>query len=629
MANLSSGVLLKLIRDMKSSSSSDSGFLADDYLSDDDMDDGSSILQVTGIVPALADSDLFPDRGFYLQVSDSSHSTYVSLPPGHDDLILSDNLQLGQLILVRRLEASSPVPILHGLRLIPGRRPFPQHTAAIHATSSGTCSTICPATPERKKRQPRSANTWKMDGRKVGHGMLHSNSCPSSPTKRKEIDRVFSVVRQPMKIGVSHIDEESDESDKSSVITSISNSSSHSFVSMIPRPKTVRKIWEPDEFMKDRKREDKPILKTRSSSTGNFAHYSSCISKGESLEESWAGKRDGEELKVLLSNSAKRKILTASKASTKNPSTTIPLSTYDVMKWPDSNVLWGSLPSNLVKYGKEVLRRRDSALYATLDSLQEACALERLLGCLSTYSELQANKDRNPQKVVDKFLDFHEDLSRAALSTQSLAKTNSSFSQSISTSTIQAAKDASERRKCAASCIKAALKAEVSKSPRITNTTVDPIESSSSDRKPHTSISRQKKSTELSAVSALPTTLNCNIMTVDLAKALQSECNRWFLRYIEKFLDVIHSNRSCKAKESQIASLLCQLKRVDDWLATISAKDKSWAVERSKESFLLEDDDAEACERVRRKIYEILLRHVESAAMALESMSTADEDKVG
>ncbi|CAG7868352.1 unnamed protein product, partial [Brassica rapa] len=56
----------------------------------------SSLLQVISIVPALAGGELFPNQGFYLKVSDSSHATYVSLPDEHDDLILSDKLQLGQ-----------------------------------------------------------------------------------------------------------------------------------------------------------------------------------------------------------------------------------------------------------------------------------------------------------------------------------------------------------------------------------------------------------------------------------------------------------------------------------------------------------------------------------------------------
>ncbi|KAH0906109.1 hypothetical protein HID58_037936 [Brassica napus] len=72
----------------------------------------SSLLQVVSIVPALAGGELFPNQGFYLKVSDSSHATYVSLPDEHDDLILSDKLHLGQVIHVDRVESSSPLPIL-------------------------------------------------------------------------------------------------------------------------------------------------------------------------------------------------------------------------------------------------------------------------------------------------------------------------------------------------------------------------------------------------------------------------------------------------------------------------------------------------------------------------------------
>jgi hypothetical protein len=81
----------------------------------------SSLLQVVSIVPALAGSDLFTNQGFYLKVSDSSHATYVSLPEEQHDLILSDKIQLGQFIHVDRLEAPTPVPILIGVRPVPGR----------------------------------------------------------------------------------------------------------------------------------------------------------------------------------------------------------------------------------------------------------------------------------------------------------------------------------------------------------------------------------------------------------------------------------------------------------------------------------------------------------------------------
>ncbi|KAG2288345.1 hypothetical protein Bca52824_047949 [Brassica carinata] len=78
MANLVPGVLLKHMNtDVK---------IAGEHM--------SSLLQVVSIVPALAGGELFPNQGFYLKVSDSSHATYVSLPDEHDDLILSDKLHL-------------------------------------------------------------------------------------------------------------------------------------------------------------------------------------------------------------------------------------------------------------------------------------------------------------------------------------------------------------------------------------------------------------------------------------------------------------------------------------------------------------------------------------------------------
>ncbi|KAK8510404.1 hypothetical protein V6N13_100425 [Hibiscus sabdariffa] len=123
MENLVPGVLLKLLQHMKT-----------------DVKVGgehsSSLLQVVSIVPALAGGELFSNQGFYLKVSDSSHATYVSLPDEHDDLILSDKIQLGQFIHVERLESASPVPILHGVRPVPGRHPCvgsPEDIVATHS----------------------------------------------------------------------------------------------------------------------------------------------------------------------------------------------------------------------------------------------------------------------------------------------------------------------------------------------------------------------------------------------------------------------------------------------------------------------------------------------------------------
>jgi hypothetical protein len=108
MASLVPGVLVKLLQHMNTDVK-----VAGEHR--------SSLLQVVSIVPALAGSDLFTNKGFYLKVSDSSHATYVSLPEEQHDLILSDKIQLGQFIHVDRLEAATPVPILRGVRPVPGR----------------------------------------------------------------------------------------------------------------------------------------------------------------------------------------------------------------------------------------------------------------------------------------------------------------------------------------------------------------------------------------------------------------------------------------------------------------------------------------------------------------------------
>lgn len=111
MASLVPGVLLKLLQSINSNVK-----VRGEYR--------SILLQVISIVPALSGSDLWPNRGFFIKVSDSSHSTYVSLSKEDNELILNNKLQLGQFFYVDRMEGGTPVPILVGVRPVPGRHPF-------------------------------------------------------------------------------------------------------------------------------------------------------------------------------------------------------------------------------------------------------------------------------------------------------------------------------------------------------------------------------------------------------------------------------------------------------------------------------------------------------------------------
>ncbi|KAK9099580.1 hypothetical protein Syun_026625 [Stephania yunnanensis] len=111
MASLTPGVLLKLLQSINSNIK-----VCGEHR--------SVLLQVISIVPALTGSELFPDHGFFIKVSDSSHSTYVALSKDDNDLILMNKLQLGQFFYVDRIKAGTPVPVLVGVRPIPGRHLF-------------------------------------------------------------------------------------------------------------------------------------------------------------------------------------------------------------------------------------------------------------------------------------------------------------------------------------------------------------------------------------------------------------------------------------------------------------------------------------------------------------------------
>lgn len=110
MASLTPGILLKVLKNINSDVK-----VCGEYR--------SILLQVISIVPAITGSELWLDHGFFIRVSDSSHSTYVSLSKEDNELILSNKLQLEQFIYVEKVQSSIPVPVLVGVRPVPGRNP--------------------------------------------------------------------------------------------------------------------------------------------------------------------------------------------------------------------------------------------------------------------------------------------------------------------------------------------------------------------------------------------------------------------------------------------------------------------------------------------------------------------------
>ncbi|KMT15804.1 hypothetical protein BVRB_3g057790 [Beta vulgaris subsp. vulgaris] len=333
----------------------------------------------------------------------------------------------------------------------------------------------------------------------------------------------------------------------------------------------------------------------------------------------------------------------------------------------DASVLWTSLPSSVTKLGKEVLKLRDSAQIAAIEAMQEASAAESILRCLSKYSELSSSaKEDDPQPAVEQFLALHASLKSALLTVNSLSKNTAVGSSPDSQETLseETQKIISEKRKQAGSWVNAAIATDLSTfsvysdRPTLTslpislqsqnhklnpgNSPILILENASKNASPKTlskprlSVSSKASSpgTPRRAGEVLASSQKARVTLpppewdrgngldeyVDLAEKLQSESQNWFLRFVERFLDA-DVDTSALSDNGQIAGMLTQLKSVNDWLDEIgggSSKDEEQEEEDDEEEARV---SGETIDRLRKKIYEYLLTHVESAAAALGSSS--------
>lgn len=269
----------------------------------------------------------------------------------------------------------------------------------------------------------------------------------------------------------------------------------------------------------------------------------------------------------------------------------------------------------------------------------------------STYSELNAHaKEDNPQPAVEQFLTLHAILNNAHLLVQSLSKTVT-FDLSPGheeNPSEEALKVTSDQRKQAASWVHAALATNLSsftaysKQNSLTpssiavpttnrlhgNQSVLVLENSSKNAptkaqvKPRQIVGskivtpgtprRQVDGPTVNQKARAPPPLEWVRgdgldEAVEMAEMLKMESQDWFFEFVEKFLDA-DVDLSTLSDNGQLAGMLTQLKSVNDWLDGIaSAKDEGETPHFSPETI----------DRIRKKIYEYLLTHVESAAAAL------------
>ncbi|XP_042481939.1 uncharacterized protein LOC122062391 [Macadamia integrifolia] len=722
MASLVPGVLLKLLQHMNTNVK-----VAGEHR--------SSLLQVVSIVPALTGGELFPNQGFYLKVSDSSHATYVSLPDEHDDLILSDKLQLGQFIHVERLEAASPVPILRGVKPVPGRHPCvgsPEDLVATHSLGFLNSSESNPAqklktpskvlngsnsigdrennskiVPKGVKRNPiveKQNGSAKVEssGKKVASPVSRSKSqlsktalnlaekkeskskssnswsVPSSPTSCYSLPTSFEKfangVRKQANIkgldkatGALGLMEKTASIFRASTAVKklpAGNSIGNMFQGIEFGSKALRKSWEGGiDVKKGRentslevatKHDLKPEARSSLALRRNLGPNDKLSSKEEKFQMTAKKVTSNGGLGNLDKSNNQR--TSVGKKTSEVASNGLPGNLVKVLpnnrRLTDGSVSWSSIPSSLAKLGKEVLKHRDAAQMAAVEAMQEASAAESLIRCLSIFAELSSSaKEDNPQPTVEQFLSLYASLKRARLVADFLSKTTSTVSSSDHEDdpSEEALKISSERRKHAASWVQAALATDLSsftvfnkqpisslgpattlsQSQRVTSANQPILVLENSTKKSSTK-PQVKTRTLITSKLATPGTPrragnapssgekseatplewiqgNGIDEAVDLAHTLRAESQDWFLGFVERFLDSDVDTTSL-SDGSQIASMLSQLKNVNGWLDEIGS---------SKTDYEGSPVLTETIDRLRKKIYEYLLTHVESAAVAV------------
>ncbi|KAK3013915.1 hypothetical protein RJ639_009443 [Escallonia herrerae] len=628
MACLKSGVLVKLLEDMNAEINED--------------DRKPVLLQIRSIVPVLEEGDLWPNRGFYLKVSDSSHAIYVSLPQEQNEMILSNKLKLGQFVYVQKLEETHPVPMLRGVTPVPGRRPcdgtpediFPAMNLVKFLEGSDSESIVEKGVILEKKIF--ECSTGKLNrGLSDSEAFMKRRADLERETRGKFRSLSASKARpREKKLGLRYIGKKCDAEEKA--FEGISK----------------RRSWTQSEILGVKEIFNSSSVKheTRSRARCRSATVSPVRSAPyDSSDDSLTctrRRRDTAAAKKSVKSSNRSKI-PVSKSKCDQTSGSVPTcSLVENTRGAETRVLWDTLPSSLVKFGREVLRQRDVALLAAVEALQEACAAERLTRCLSTYSELQLAKGDDLQPFVDKFFDLQDDLAHTrqimqSLTNISVVRTSDTESSSIGTDcTVKELGLALERKKNAALWIKSAVAVDLlplSETLKATTSgfdatnTVKKISTASRGPKPKGAcfVGKQRKNSEIPLILAAdkdnqqPEWVKGSTLcaTADLAASLQDQCRRRFFGHLEKYLDEIEGKASSMESDSQVAGMMYKIKKLNDWLDVIGSKEANSAKDECKESSTLSDQEIEACDRVKNKIYGILLKHVERTAMALRLTS--------
>ncbi|XP_038983113.1 uncharacterized protein LOC103702341 isoform X2 [Phoenix dactylifera] len=552
MASLTPGVLIKLLKNINSDVK-----VCGEYR--------SILLQVISIVPAITGSELWPDHGFFIKVSDSSHSTYVSLSKDDNELILTNKLQLGQFIYVDRIEAGTPVPVLIGVRPLPGRNPC-------MGNPKDLMHMIVP--PDIPQAQDNETNTFKSSELSDGE--------KESPKRRVVIKEEKAVVSSRYMQGVSSINAKSAGSDSNAAGDKVNGNASD----VEPQKKIVA-----SKSKQELKSQVWPSTTTTSGYQNNIKVKQESSEGSQKESPTLRNQSNAVKVKQDYTEGSQKEASTPTKnSSTKNtsiikqrtPSNFHSSSLSNSRRRVVDNMPWDSLPSNLIKPGKGIVRRKNMAFLVAAEAQREATAAAALVKGLSIFADLRKSAtEDNPHVSLTKFFSLHRLIDHPNIAIQ---KDNS----------FQMPKQAPSDKE------KLSKKTSLPNSRNVINAPKFPEESYGNEK---LEWARGDGFKEIQEVR----------------DTLRKETQSWFLNFLEGALDTgFHAESRVKkgakdragghSKESdeRIAVTLSQLKDANDWLEQLRNEVGT---------------ETETIDRLKQKIYACLLGHVESAASALESRS--------
>ncbi|KAL5098449.1 hypothetical protein RYX36_002776 [Vicia faba] len=370
MASLTPGVLSKLLQNAGNRVTSEHR---------------QPLLQVTEIIPHLSEDTWQPNTGYFLKLSDSLHSAYVSVSNSDAELIRSDKLQLGQFVYVTRFDSdgsSSPVPLVSGLNPLPKRRPCVGNPTDL--VSSEFLNFLTTSKPNN--------NVKRKKGSSSGSGSVqrsHSNG-------NKKNNVVVEMRRLSLDSATRRVWDhtKTKPSSPSSSSRFKFNKSTSSSPNVIDKKVSVKKD------------SHSPLKKS----------LTSVVSPLKNKNENLCPKTTG--TPPRKSAVAVPKLACVGNGAVSRQLVKVPL---NFKTWYDKFGSWDNLPQPISNLGKQVVTHRNVAFLAAVRSLEEAAAADTVLQCMHLFSELcESRQTLSAGLLVKQFLELHLSLQRVKLAFDSL-----------------------------------------------------------------------------------------------------------------------------------------------------------------------------------------------------------------